>query len=714
MRAFARHLTAFVVLIVWLLATPTFAQSSNPTNAPAVLVADKIEVLGKSKLLAKGNVEALFGQSRLRASEITYDRSNNTLIVTGPITLTEGNDTIVLADSAALDSDFKNGLMLGARMVLNEKLQLASNRLDRIGGRYSQLYKVAATSCKVCDDGRPPIWQIRAQRVIHDQDEKQLYFDNAQLRVLDFPVFWMPRLRLPDPSLKRATGFLIPSLRQNSLLGFGVKAPYFFRIGDHKDLTLTPFISQNTKTLEWRYRQAFSSGKIEFEGAFSQDDFGPGGTRAYVIGGGIFSLRNDFKLEFDIEAVSDKSYVTDYGYSDKDRLDSALSITRVKRDEYTRAAIISYQTLRATESNSNLPPIITDLTHEQRIFPAALGGEILLAFAGHNHYRYSDTDIIGRDVSRASIAADWTRNWTFVSGIQAEITTGARIDGFSISQDSTSSASDIRVTPSASVTLRWPWMRRSSGGAIDIVEPIAMFGWIGGRDANVLNDESTRVEFDEGNLLSLSRFPSADRQERGRTLSLGINWYHQNAKGFRSTLTFGQVLRETPNTNFSKTSGLQGLRSNILVSGQVRSAKGLDFLARALFDPTSGASKAEARAAYIRDKFAFGASYVWLGQDVLENRAQTISEWSLDGKWRVARHWNMTTNWRYDVATDKTAEAGLGLEYRNECVELSLSLSRRFTSSTILTPSTDIGLTVSLGGFDAKTNDSSYTRTCRN
>ena len=78
--------------------------------------------------------------------------------------------------------------------------------------------EVAATSCQVCGSDRPPLWAIRAKRVVHDSEERQIYFDNAQLQVLGVPVFYIPRLRLPDPTLDRARGFLIPELKTSTLL----------------------------------------------------------------------------------------------------------------------------------------------------------------------------------------------------------------------------------------------------------------------------------------------------------------------------------------------------------------------------------------------------------------------------------------------------------------------------------------------------------------
>jgi LPS-assembly protein len=83
----------------------------------------------------------------------------------------------------------------------------------------------------------------------------------------------------------------------------------------------------------------------------------------------------------------------------------------------------------------------------------------------------------------------------------------------------------------------------------------------------------------------------------------------------------------------------------------------------------------------------------------------------MDASYAFNRHWTGKFDWRYDVTTNTTAEAGLGLQYQNECVNIDLSLSRRFTSSTTVSPTTDVGLQVSLNGFG---NDGrAYSRSCQ-
>ncbi|MDW3116708.1 MAG: LPS assembly protein LptD [Roseovarius pacificus] len=387
-------------------------QASTETESPqpAFLVADDVQVTPDDKLIATGNVEALYQGRRLKAHSVIYDSKAETLSIEGPITLQDDESTMILADQAELDRDMANGLLTGARIVMETQVQLAANAIARVEGRYSQLYKAAVTSCRICETGRPPLWQIRARRVIHDQKERQLYFDDAQLRVLDFPIFYLPRLRLPDPTLERATGFLIPSFYNSSRLGSGLKVPYFIRIDDHRDLTLTPFITDKTRTLEFRYRQAFVNGDIQFEGAISDDDLGVKSTRGYLFAEGEFELKRDFKLSFDIEYASDDTYLLGYGYTWKDRLDSEVAIERARRDEYMRGAITVFDSLRFNESNSTLPTLAGNAEYERRLHPARLGGEIRLGAALHGHRRTSDLRTDGGDMDLWADGRDVTRS----------------------------------------------------------------------------------------------------------------------------------------------------------------------------------------------------------------------------------------------------------------------------------------------------------------
>ncbi|HEX9859172.1 MAG TPA: LPS-assembly protein LptD, partial [Paracoccaceae bacterium] len=234
-----RRLLTVLMLVAGLFTLLPQAQAQEM----AALIADRVAITGDSTLVAEGGVEVFYMGRRLRASRILYDRAADRLTIEGPITLTDETGSFILASQAELSADLTDGVLTSARLVLNQQLQIAAARMMRLGGRYTQLSNTVASSCQVCSLDPVPLWEIRARRVVHDQLERQLYFDQATLRLAGVPVFYIPRLRMPDPTLTRATGFLMPTLRTTSGLGTGLKLPYFLAIGDHRDLLLTPYLT---------------------------------------------------------------------------------------------------------------------------------------------------------------------------------------------------------------------------------------------------------------------------------------------------------------------------------------------------------------------------------------------------------------------------------------------------------------------------------------
>ena len=706
-----------LLLILALLPLRALAQDA------ALLVADQLYITRDRELVASGNVEAFQNGTRLRASAIRYDQGTGALSIEGPITLTEGDDTVIVANAAELDADMRNGILTGARLVLNQQLQLAAVQIDRVDGRYNQLYKTAVTSCRICEDGRPPLWQIRAKRVIHDELEQQLYFDEAQFRIGNIPVFWLPRLRLPGPGVERASGFLVPSVRSTSALGLGLKIPYFIKLGDRRDLTLTPYLSSSTSTLEFRYREAYRNGRIEFQGAVTRDDLLPDDTRGYLFGAGVFALPQDYILNFTLQTVTDDGYLDNYAYSGADRLKSELTVSRAQRDAYIRGSFFNFKSLRDDEDNDTIPTLVLDGEYERRFFPTSLGGEVRTTLVAHSHRRISDLaidsgdadDIVdGRDVARINAEINWLRSYTLPAGLRIDTRLGAAFNTFNISQDSTSLTDPSELTPQAAITLRYPLSKTTPTGINHVIEPVVQVSWTGGERLVIPNEESTRVEFDQGNLLDLSRFPRADRRERGTVAAVGLGWSRFNPDGWDTNISVGQVFRTEEDSDFTTTSGLDGLTSDFLLAGQLSAGDGLSLTGRSLFENDFSLSKAELRGDFTYRRGRFGGSYVWLQEDPSEERGNEVSEITFDGDYRVNQFWTASANWRYDVATDRAATAGLGLSYQNECVTLDLAVTRSYANSTSVEPSTDFGFNIGLRGFSADTGTERYVRSCSN
>ena len=723
MRALRRTLAA-VALLAALLAgfgtAPAAAQAPATAQTPATLIADRVAVQGDSLLTAEGGVEVLYQGRRLRAERIVYDRATDRLQITGPILLSDGTRNFVTAEAADLSADLTEGILTSARLVLNERLQIAAAEMFRVSGRYTQLTRTLASSCQVCASNPVPLWEIRAARIVHDQVERQLYFDDAQLRVAGVPVFWVPRLRMPDPTLTRATGFLMPRLRTTSGLGTGLKLPYFVAIADDRDLLITPYLSTKSgRTVELRYRQAFQTGQIELSGSLSRDELVPGESRGYALATGAFDLPRDFRLTFRAEGVTDRAYLLDYGISQKDRLDSRLEIARTRRNEHISARLIQFRSIREGESNATLPSVVGDFTFHRRFSGGPLGGEGGLRFQLHSHARSSsdpldrdgDGHADGRDLNRASLRLDWRRNWILPGGIVGSTLAEGTADFYDIRQDAAYQGSVDRFDGAAAVELRWPWVAAGADGASYVIEPVAQLAYSSRKAPRLPNEDSALVEFDEGNFLSLSRFSGNDARERGGRLNIGLGWSRVAASGWSMGAFLGRSIRDEDLGQFGPASGLAGTRSDWLASVNLDMGDGLRMVNRLVFDDSLSMTRAELRMDVNRDRYGLSSAYLWSVADPGENRTEAISELALNGRWHFDDNWTGRLATRYDFTAERATSAGLGLEFRNECLRVDLSLSRRFTSSTSVKPTTDFGLGIDLLGIGGGTPGKA--RACR-
>ena len=84
------------------------------------------------------------------------------------------------------------------------------------------------------------LWSISANKIAHDKNKKQLIYDDAVLRIYDFPVAYFPKFFHPDPTVERQSGFLKPQINSSNILGDSVYVPYFHVISENKDLTFQP------------------------------------------------------------------------------------------------------------------------------------------------------------------------------------------------------------------------------------------------------------------------------------------------------------------------------------------------------------------------------------------------------------------------------------------------------------------------------------------
>ena len=234
---------------------------------------------------------------------------------------------MIHAEMFDFTDDFKNGFIESLQADTPDNTHFSAPRGERTGGESTVFDKGSYTACEACenDPTKPRMWQLNAKRIIRDEVEKVIYYEDATFELLGMPIAYFPFLSGPDPTKKRQTGFLVPELNYGvSTLGLGVGLPFFWAIAPDMDLTITPtYFSQQGPFLTAEFRQRFETGNymIHLEGThvgdpsvFPQPPVGVGDHRwrGEARSVGQFAINDEWKFGWDVTALSDRYFLLDY------------------------------------------------------------------------------------------------------------------------------------------------------------------------------------------------------------------------------------------------------------------------------------------------------------------------------------------------------------------------------------------------------------------
>ncbi len=324
----------------------------------------------------------------------------------------------------------------------------------------------------------------------------------------------------------------------------------------------------------------------------------------------------------------------------------------------------------------------------------------------------SDREVDGYDTLRLSLDTDWQRNWTFQNGFIFDLDTELGLSYYNIQQHF-SAKSDILVNSSAaSAGLRWPLIRKNNGGSTAILEPHIQFASVSINGSDVPNQDSTRVEFDEGNLFKFNRAPGYDLTENGFRINIGLKGESYDVNGGQIGWEIGKVMR-AKDTSFSYSSGLSGKSSDWLIATNIDHFSGIELIGRAMITDEGRLGKTETLLNWRDLRNDISAQYAWLAKDTNEEREKSLSGLSLSWQSDITQNWITETAVKFDTSRGEATDLDFGLKFANECLNIGFSASRRFSTSSTLQPSTDYNFKVELTGFSTGLENPPKQQRCR-
>ncbi|WP_448187553.1 LPS-assembly protein LptD [Azospirillum sp. sgz301742] len=580
-------------------ATAAPGQAQAPTTKdekqPVLLSADQVTFDEEQSLVtARGNVELSQNLRTVRADTITYNRRTKVVTATGNIRIVEPSGDILFADYAELTDDMRDAFVENLRVLMTDNARMAGNEAERRGERLLRVDRGVYSPCELCptDPTRPPLWQIRAVRIVHDKEEHEVRYKDAVLEMFGVPVAYTPYLSQPDATVDRKSGFLTPLMGVNSELGIFFRPRYYIDIAPDQDATVEVggFTKQGL-LLGGEYRKRFERGTLIVSGSGAQGEL-PNGLdnpaaprenklRGHVFARGLFEIDDVWRAGFNVRRASDETYLRRYYDFREDFLTSRAFVEGFRGRNYAAVNAYSWQDLRYR--NPVEEPIVGPLAVYNALGEpgSLLGGRWSLDSGILSLYR-----TMGTTTRRFHVQPGWRREVVSNIGFVTTFDLGVLVAGYDASHfDRPDTAAvergptaRMRLFPQGQATVRYPFVRYGESSQ-QLIEPIVAFTAAPRttNDPAIPNEDSQDVEFDQANLFMGNRFPGIDRVEGGMRVTYGLRTAIYGNRQGSASLFLGQSYRFNRDTSFPLGSGLVERRSDYVGRLDLSPAPWLDM-----------------------------------------------------------------------------------------------------------------------------------------
>lgn len=677
----------FTSVIALACGNPAFAQIPAG-EAPATFAADEMthdKELGT--ITARGHVEVNHDGRTLLADTISYDQNNDIIRATGNVTLHRPNGDVLFANMMEISGDLKNGVIENFRAVLSDKSRFAASRAELINDETLTLDRGVYSPCQPCQDDptRPLLWQLKAVKVTQDKVNKVVEYKHAWLELAGVPVLYTPYLSHPDPSVKRKSGFLPPSVGASSDLGTMVQAPYFYVIDDYSDATITPIVTtKENGGLAGQYRERYTKGEINADGSLVVD--GNSDANGHIDGSARFNIDPTWRWGVDAQRTSTDTYMRRYGFGHHNTLTSQVYVEGFRDNNYANFQAITYQGLRATDDSKTTPLVLPIVEYNHQGDAGRYGG-----------YNTLDVNLTmltrdqGADSQRVSIKPTWNLPYIAPKGDIYKLSASLGVDFFHVQDLSAPSAYNsvlngvyngaaLRITPEVAFDWSWPMARRN-GSVTEVLEPIGqvVVSPYGGNSFKMPNEDSQDFDFSDTNLFSTNRFTGYDRVESGPRANYGLKWGVYGDGGGSTSILIGQSYRLKDDDTFDVGSGLENNASDYVARMSVSPGKHLNLLYRTRVDQkTLDFNRNEVGMNGAYSIFKYYANYVFFGQ-------QPDSEFPGRREISYSLGADLTDTWStsFSGVRDLSEDGGqrsmrFGAVYDDECFTFNANLSRTF------------------------------------
>ena len=558
-------------------------------------------------------------------------------------------------------------------------------------------------------------WNLNAGELIHDKEQKKITYKNASLDLNNVPVLYLPYFAHPDPTVKRESGFLPPTLANlGGDIGSTIKIPYFYPVSQSADFTVSPvYYFKQHPLLLGEYREKFKNGDISLEGGFTQGykevtTTKTDGSRHHLYGNLnlIFSdkILDQTILNAKVQQVNNPTYLrvnkinsTNDGFKknlikdDDTKLTNEINLNSFGKTENLNIKAATYRDISVTKNSDQYSYLLPELSYSKyNLFnDNNLSLNSIFKSQNTNTNQNKSTFINNLDYS----TQDFYNNNL---GIGYKFLTKINNINYYSDYKTPNQNLNSQINPVAGFDASLPFAKVNKDTEQYII-PRILTRYAPGKMTNATTNDTT---LNTDNIFSMNRMNSDELIEKDLSFNLGADWIWQekktnNKEPEKATISVGQVLKLNKDLDMPTKSSLQKSNSDIVSKINYLSPKNFDVTLKSTFDN-------QLNHVYYND-FTFKKNFT--SSEVNFNFYEKNSHIGNEryAKANVTSYVTDSTKLKIEsdrnLKTDLTNSHKLGIENENECIRYGFYLQKNYSLDKDLKPATSVYFGVTLLPF---------------
>jgi LPS-assembly protein len=572
------------------------------------------------------------------------------------------------------------------------------------------------TSCKSSNEKEGcPFWNLNANLVTHDKENKKISYKHATLDLNNIPVLYTPYFSHPDPSVKREAGFLAPSFGSlSSDVGSIVKIPYFYPISQSADFTISPvyYFKQNPLVLG-EYREKYKNGDLSIEGSFTQGyktitSTQTDGSRNHLYGNLNLNFADKIldQSEFNakIQRINNPTYLrvnkinsTNDGFKrnlvkeNETKLTNEIYLNSFGRNESLNFKTATYQNIDATKTSDQYEYLLPEIIYSK--------------------YNLMNNNNLNFTSNFKSLNANTNQNkTTFINNLDYSTTESyntnlgigykflTKINNINYYSDYKTPKENLNseINPVVGFDTSLPFAKLSKESDQYLI-PRILSRYSPGKMTNARSNDTT---LNTDNLFSINRMNSDELIEKDFSLNIGLDWtWKENIIDKNNPalagISIGQVIKFNEDPDMPTKSSLQNKNSDFVTKVNYLNPENFDVTLKSTLD--NGFDHVYYNDLNLKTflkkgeiNFNFYEKNSHIGNE-RHAKANLISYLTDNTKLSISTNRNLKT--------DLTNSHKLGIENENECIRYGFYFQKDYSSDKDLKPATSVFFGVTLLPF---------------